>query len=300
MGRDGIYHLHLLIGRRSKVGVQRLDIVLLIIVLAGLWADPSRAAGPLAFDTVIDTEMNGGRVFVATASFIRPDGDRLYDQRTFTIPPDILKTVVAAYLCVTGESARIQSDSDIPASVSVPVRCIARYRKHSLETLYHDIFRIDPERVGAAGITVKGLMSDAVNPSGQFKFSMASATVVVIYKKPEKILRRIRFFAGLSNPPPGDVYTFSFPRVSEKYQPIRLTVGGGHGIKGNATGNVLNGVTLSGRDDWDGSSGPMWDLDTYDLKKWLFDNIMKYRFGIDTILNWIYPEILIFEEELKS
>jgi hypothetical protein len=52
--------------------------------------------------------------------------------------------------------------------------------------------------------------------------------------------------------------------------------------------------------DWDGSAGILWDFDRYDLTKWTFGDTMEYRFGVDTILNWIYPEIIIIEEEVRK
>ena len=138
-----------------------------------------------------------------------------------------------------------------------------------------------------------------VNPTGKFKYSTAAATMIVVYRKNAAPRKRIRIFSGLSTPVPGEVYVFPFPRASPGHVPVSLRVGGGHGIKGNATGNLLNGSTLSGGDDWDGSTGPLWDMDRYDLKAWNFDGIMDYKLAIDTILNWIYPELVIFEEEVK-
>ena len=282
--------------RLSDVQILNVQRSILLILLL-LTAAPVFAEGPLQFDVLLDTEIQGGAVYVATESFIQPTGERLFDARTFKIPPEVVNTAVAGYLFVTGESARANTDST--ATVSVPVRTIARYQKRSLEILYHDVFLFDPKNIKEGGLTVGRVLSDVVNPAGKFKYSTAAATVVVIYKKTETSARRVRLFAGLSNPTPGDIYLFSFPRASSHHYPTRLIAGGGHGIKGNATGNVLNGITLSGGDDWDGSSGPLWDVDKYNLKKWSFDGIMEYRFGIDTILNWIYPEFLIFEEEVR-
>lgn len=271
------------------------------VALLSAW--PAFAEGSLDFESLMDTEIRGGAVYVSSQSFIHPAGDRLHAERAFKIPADVLNGAVAGYLCVTGESARPDSVADM----SVQVRTVARYQKRSLEILYHDVFRFDPKDVPWARggkdtgglVTVKSVRSDVVNPTGKFKFSTAAATVIVVYRTKDPAAKRIRLFAGLSAPTPGDVYTFRFDRGSPKHHPVSLMVAGGHGIKGNATGNMLNGSTLSGGDDWDGSAGILWDFDRYNLKKWSFGDIIEYKFGIDTILNWIYPEILIFEEEVR-
>lgn len=277
--------------------------ILLFAAARGVFAD-----GALQFEALIDTEFPGGAVYTATESFIHPAGDRLHDQRSFKIPADVLNSAVAGILCVTGESAR--AGADTPAVFSVPVRRMAQYQKRSLETLYHEVYAFDPKKVpmeksakgkstGGGEITVGKILADVVNPTGKYKYSTAAATLIILYKKPDSKLKKIRFFAGLSAPTPGDIYAFSFKRPSDKYRPVSLTIAGGHGIKGNATGNIFCGLTLSGRDDWNSSSGILWDLDKYNLQKWTFDGIINYQFSIDTVLNWIYPEILIFEEEVR-
>lgn len=273
-------------------GLSNIQILILLI----LWAGPAAAEGKLEFEAMIDTEIAGGEVLVLSESFIHPAGDKLHEQKTFTIPPEVQKTAVAGFICVTGESGRL-SDTISPAVISVKTRMVSRYRKRSLEVLYHNVYAFDPRETSS--VTVSNLLSDVVNPTGQLKFSTAAATVFVVYTKAAAgaEMRRIRLFAGLNNPTPGDVYAFNFPR-KEKWHPVRLTVGGGHGIKGNATGNLMNGITLSGGDDWNGSTGILWDVDKYQLKKWKFDG-MIYQYAIDTILNWIYPEFVLFEEEAR-
>ena len=62
----------------------------------------------------------------------------------------------------------------------------------------------------------------------------------------------------------------------------------------------LNGETLSIGDDWNGSSGELWDVDEYDLsfvKKEAFTMDKGVTLTIDPLLQWLFPIGFVVQTE---
>ena len=65
----------------------------------------------------------------------------------------------------------------------------------------------------------------------------------------------------------------------------------GHGRAGNGSGNLLNGLAISGQDDWDGSAGKFWDVDLfkpYPHTKYIAEE-EDLTLTVDPLLQWLYP-----------
>ena len=108
-------------------------------------------------------------------------------------------------------------------------------------------------------------------------------------------VKTIGVYVGLQNLRPGDMYHIQLP-IQAKGILRKATVMGGGGLEGNGSSNMVNGVALSGGDDWNGSSGPKWDLDTYeDLEKYKFRVNEKLTWSIDPLLQWVFPAMFILE-----
>jgi len=98
----------------------------------------------------------------------------------------------------------------------------------------------------------------------------------------------VRIAAGLKRLKPGEMYQVNLGK-GLKGQVNQFTTFGGGARGGNGSANSLNGVMISGGEDWNGSSGTRWDVDNYELKKdrVYFDQELLWQ--IDPLLQWVYP-----------
>ena len=141
---------------------------------------------------------------------------------------------------------------------------------------------------------ISALRSDPVEPGDAFHYSTAGWALLVLKHSPPAAKKdpgrsggsRIIVYLGPWVLPPGDIYDFDIP-AGGKGEMTEIGIIGGHGIKGNATGNLLNGMALTGKDDWTGSSGELWDVAMHDVGAVPKDG--RWTVGFDPILQWIFP-----------
>ena len=174
------------------------------------------------------------------------------------------------------------------------------WEKNSTGILYSAIADVTDYVAGSGLYGVKNLASDVVNPGGKDPYSVAGwALVVVTENQISDETHTVTFLAGLQVLKPGESYDLSltphFPKDFMKT--ISLGIIGGHGRVGNGSGNLYNGLAMSGRDDWDGSAGKFWDVDLFPIN---LDNNStaskgKAALTIDPLLQWIYPIGIMIE-----
>lgn len=142
---------------------------------------------------------------------------------------------------------------------------------------------------------ITGLKSDPIEP-GSHPYSMAGWAIAAILKEsqPEKdekkVHSRIAVYLGPEVLAPGEIYEFHIP-ARKRERLVNLGIVGGHGIRGNAGGNLLNGVPITGGDDWVGAGGSLWDVNLHEV--FASPHGETWTLGFDPILQWIFPVAVI-------
>ena len=127
--------------------------------------------------------------------------------------------------------------------------------------------------------------------------------VIEVVEEAKAPLREIVVKAGMARLKPGELYTVEMLEKGEKGKKgmiSRFSVIGGNGKAGNGSSNLLNGVTVSGKDDWDGSSGIRWDIDDYDVKEFKILSEKGVRWSMDPLLQWLYPIGAVVQIDLEE
>ena len=174
------------------------------------------------------------------------------------------------------------------------------WEQNSTGILYSAMADVTPYVTGSGLYGVKNLASDMVNPNGKDPYSVAGwALVVVTENRISDETHTVTFLAGLQVLKPGETYDLSLtPHFPKGFNyPNYVGIIGGHGRVGNGSGNLYNGLAMSGQDDWDGSAGKFWDVDLFPLN---LDNNStaskgKAALTIDPLLQWIYPIGIVIE-----
>ncbi len=168
------------------------------------------------------------------------------------------------------------------------------WKKNSTGILYSALAEVTPFITGSGMYGVKNLSSDVINPGGKDPYSVAGWALVVVTenRKVEKI-QSVAILAGLQVLKPGEIYDVHLTPylTDDSMEPTAIGIIGGHGRAGNGSGNLLNDVSLSGQDDWDGSAGKFWDVDLfkpYPHTKYIAGN-GDLTLTVDPLLQWIYP-----------
>lgn len=149
-------------------------------------------------------------------------------------------------------------------------------------------------------------ITDRVEENGKYKLSGVKAVprrfggsvVVEIVEEAEAPMRLIRLNAGIARLRPGEIYEAEIMAPGIKGVVSRVSTVGGDGKAGNGSSNSLNGMTLSGGEDWDGSSGFGWDVDTYEVGKFRLLSEKGLVWSMDPLLQWIYPMGIVVQIDL--
>ena len=168
------------------------------------------------------------------------------------------------------------------------------WKKNSTGILYSALADVTQHVTGSGIYGVKNLSSDKVNPGGKDPYSVAGWALVVITenRKSEKV-QSVAFLAGLQVLKPGEIYDIPLtPYLTKDFiETDAIGIIGGHGRAGNGSGNLLNGLAISGQDDWDGSAGKFWDVDLfkpYPHTKYVAEE-EDLTITVDPLLQWLYP-----------
>jgi len=167
------------------------------------------------------------------------------------------------------------------------------WKKKSTGILYSALADVTPYVKGSGLYGVKNLPSDIVNSGGRDPYSVAGwALLVVTEDRASDEIRSVTFLAGLQVLRPGETYDLPLTPYLPKGNMESSSIGviGGHGRAGNGSGNLLNGIAVSGEDDWDGSSGKFWDVDLYELRPDTGNRgSSDMTLTMDPLLQWLYP-----------
>lgn len=168
------------------------------------------------------------------------------------------------------------------------------WKKNSTGILYSALADVTQYVPGSGLYGVRNLASDVVNPGGKDPYSVAGWALVVVTedRKSDKTYS-VAFLAGLQVLKPGEIYDLPLtPYLSKSPQkPASIGIIGGHGRAGNGSGNLFNGLAISGQDDWDGSAGKFWDVDLFEINphtRYVAGN-GDLTLTVDPLLQWLYP-----------
>lgn len=225
--------------------------------------------------------------------------------QTSTQMLDLRGTVKKAFLLWSGEtfSKRAEEDKIIfitPGKKEQEVTAGKIWRKNSTGVLYSAFADVSQQMNGSGDYGVRGLKSDPINPYGKDPYSVAGWALVVITEEAGKRESSIMLWTGLEVIRPGELYELALEknRLPVSLKPRLVGLIGGHGRAGNGSGNLLNGRALSGGDDWDGSSGKFWDIDTFTVEEYHWSEGGKMAtLTIDPLLQWLYPVGVVIKLE---
>ena len=123
--------------------------------------------------------------------------------------------------------------------------------------------------------------------------------VIGIYENPKVSKRYVEVKAGIVRLKPGEMYRVQVLKENKVEGRVGwMSVIGGNGILGNGSSNLLNGITLSGKDDWDSSSGWRWDIDHFDIGKFQIESKNGLTWSIDPLLQWLYPVAAVIQIDI--
>jgi len=250
----------------------------------------------VSMDTFYEKESRGLSVRVMGSSVLTESGF----EKEALFKTAKLEDVVKVFLIWAGETERDDEgykEIVLEGSRSDKIKADRAYTADSKGKLYSCFADITAEYEGAGKYRVKGIKTC---PFGKKeKCSLGGYAVVIVYKDPKiKAKRRILIKSELLLLKPGEIHKLKGVSRRAKEELAELFVIGGHGLKGNASANLLNGVGISGEEDWDGSSGKYWDVDGFNTRKINIRGI-DIDLEFDPLLQWIYPvsTIFIFEQE---
>ena len=125
--------------------------------------------------------------------------------------------------------------------------------------------------------------------------------VIGIYENPKVLKRYVGVNVGIVRLKPGEIYKVQVLKENKVDGRVGwMSVMGGNGILGNGSSNLLNGITLSGKDDWDSSSGWRWDIDHFEIGKFQIDSQNGLTWSIDPLLQWLYPVAAVIQIDIKE
>ena len=125
--------------------------------------------------------------------------------------------------------------------------------------------------------------------------------MIGIYENPKVAQRYVGIKAGMARLKPGEIYKVQILKENKVQGQVGwMSVMGGNGILGNGSSNLLNGITLSGKDDWDSSSGWKWDIDHFEIGKFQIESQNGLTWSIDPLLQWLYPVAVVIQIDVKK
>ncbi|MBD3272601.1 MAG: hypothetical protein GF384_08720 [Elusimicrobia bacterium] len=185
----------------------------------------------------------------------------------------------------------------IPRSKRITMPADKAYETKSNGILYACVADITEEYHGKGVYRISNIQSDPItaNDDNRPSYSCAGYSIVIVYQDPDiQESREVMIKSNLLVLKPGELHELRLYEEETQNRIIQITTIGGHGLKGNASANLLNGISFSGTEDWDGSSGTHWDVDSVMLDpKDTREASRGYVLGFDPLLQWIYPIAVI-------
>jgi hypothetical protein len=112
---------------------------------------------------------------------------------------------------------------------------------------------------------------------------------------------QVVLYQGLARLKPSESYRLQLKGTADRtYRPKQISIVGGGGLAGNGSLNQFDNVALSAGDDWNGSQGKLWDIDTYDISKKEPLRGQEHCVLVDPLLQWIFPTIISFYQKKKQ
>lgn len=143
-----------------------------------------------------------------------------------------------------------------------------------------------------------GIRSNYHTKSPNLKVSVAGwALIIVTQNSTSNKKNNIYFRLGVGQAHPGRIFNLDISpgkNPSRKWKKLRLISIGGNALSGNGSANLINGKSISGVEDWDGSSGVRWDIDEFFISRSHYKiKNEKLIFMVDSLLQWVFPVAVI-------
>lgn len=276
--------------------------IICIIIVAFNFFASIEAQENIRMDTYYEEEGVGLKVWTDGASIIFEE--HIEKESQFYIDDfENVRKVVLIWSGETGDKVayfkRIVVRS--PEGKTQVVKAEKVYRYISSGILYSCFADITSLYEGKGNYTIENIRTDPFERKDGDAYSVGGYAVVVIYKdKQDKQEKYVMMKSSLLALKPGEIYSI---RILKKGSPLVLEqfiIIGGHGRKGNSSANLLNGQSISGEEDWDGSSGIYWDVDSFAACSEEIDiKGQGLVLSFDSLLQWIYPvsAVFVFEKE---
>ena len=253
------------------------------------------------FELLYSESARGLTVQVVGESLIADGGKKETSIQSVKISGKVKK----AWLLWSGEVKDEDSQPErikfvTPRESEITVQADRIWRGKSSGTLYSAAADVTKHLKKSGDYGVKDLPSDSLHFYGTENLSVAGWALFVVEKKRDGKETAIQISATLQILKPGELYDFNLAKEMPKgnWSVQHITLVGGHGRAGNGSASLLNGKALRGTDEWNGSSGTFWDIDTFSLKNL---EIQSSKDGllltIDPLLQWLYPMAVALESE---
>ncbi len=157
-------------------------------------------------------------------------------------------------------------------------------------TAVADVTEILKKSPGKFFLSLPSVDSSGTAADGQPLYSGWALLTLHVSANPGK--RMIRFLAGAESVRPGEPLNISLASGKGLSRLVRLGIVGGHGIAGNGGANLLNGISITGKDDWTGSSGELWDVRVHSINQ---KEKNAWVLTVDPLLEWIFPVCVVAE-----
>ncbi len=137
------------------------------------------------------------------------------------------------------------------------------------------------------GFTILPPPADPVHVGDPVPYSHSGWALIRIEKPSGKrsLKRRVRLYLGPEVLPPAELYSVPLDDTGVLSE---VGVIGGHGMPGNAAGNLLNGLPITGGRDWSGAAGERWDASLVAVSA-----KVPYQLEFDPLLQWIVPVAVV-------
>lgn len=207
--------------------------------------------------------------------------------------PAVRKIILVWSGEVSGKTDRVQTVQFAGPNGGQSVVSADRiYTARSAGSLYSCFADITSLYKGKGEYAVSGIQTDPLlGKKEKSPYSTGGFGIFIVYtSNNNKQVKRVIIKGGMVVVRPGEIHRLDVLEKGSSLIPETLVIAGGHGLKGNASANMINDVCISGQEDWDGSQGRYWDVDLFDIKGQEFMIREKgLTIGFDSLLQWIYP-----------
>jgi len=142
----------------------------------------------------------------------------------------------------------------------------------------------------AGEMVIAGLTAETLNPHNRDPYTLAGWALLEVYSSGSGEKGNVSLYLSPLALSPGEQHEAAFKMPAENSQLTHLGIVGGHGIAGNAAANLLDGVPLTGKRDWRGADGELWDVHFMAVRA---KAKSPHTITFDPLLQWVFPLAIV-------